>query len=200
MRALKNIRNVINTVLIRPIFNYSSRNVAYRSAVCLENLYPHSSLKLTTPSKPTTSQTADFNGYIPVDQLEVSYSRSSGPGGQNVNKVNTKVDVRFHLQSANWLSDKVKSKLLERYGSKLTKEGLLVFRSDITRYQQLNMADCLEKIRKCIREALQEKAEPSPETLDRIRKRIERANSERIAFKRAHGALKKEKQILNVEM
>lgn len=49
-----------------------------------------------------------------MNQLEITYSKSTGPGGQNVNKVNTKVDVRFHLQSATWLSEAVKSKIMEK--------------------------------------------------------------------------------------
>lgn len=52
--------------------------------------------------------------FIPIDELEITYSRSSGPGGQNVNKVNTKVDVRFQVLSAKWLKDDVKKKLMEK--------------------------------------------------------------------------------------
>ena len=46
-----------------------------------------------------------------VDKLTVSYTRSSGPGGQNVNKVNTKAEVRFHIDSADWLPAEAKQKL-----------------------------------------------------------------------------------------
>lgn len=52
--------------------------------------------------------------YIPMDQLEISYSKSTGPGGQNVNKVNTKVDVRFKVSTATWIEDGVKQKLTEK--------------------------------------------------------------------------------------
>lgn len=55
-----------------------------------------------------------FNGVIPIDQIQIKYDRSSGPGGQNVNKVNTKVDLRFHVNGANWLSDQLKEKLIEQ--------------------------------------------------------------------------------------
>ena len=54
-----------------------------------------------------------FNGFIPVEQLQISYDRSSGAGGQNVNKVATKVDLRFHVDSANWISEAVKNRLKE---------------------------------------------------------------------------------------
>lgn len=53
-----------------------------------------------------------FNGYIPMNKITVTYSRSSGPGGQNVNKLDTKVDVRFHVESAEWISEEVRERLL----------------------------------------------------------------------------------------
>lgn len=58
--------------------------------------------------------TAKFSGYIPLDKIEIKYSASSGPGGQNVNCVNTKVDVRFQVNSATWLSEEIRTKLLEQ--------------------------------------------------------------------------------------
>jgi peptidyl-tRNA hydrolase ICT1 len=106
-----------------------------------------------------------------MDQLDITYSRSSGPGGQNVNKVNTKVEVRFQLNSATWISEDVKSKLLEKFKNKITKDGFVIFRSDLTRHQQLNLADCLEKIRASVRACLVEDTEPSEETAEKIRRR-----------------------------
>lgn len=47
-----------------------------------------------------------------MNQIEVKYSRSSGPGGQNVNKVDTKVDLRFHVESSAWIPESVREKLL----------------------------------------------------------------------------------------
>ena len=46
--------------------------------------------------------------HIPMDKVNFKYARSSGPGGQNVNKVNSKAEIRFHVQSANWLPPEVK--------------------------------------------------------------------------------------------
>ena len=45
---------------------------------------------------------------IPIDQLEIKFVRSSGPGGQNVNKLNTKAEIRFNLHSAEWLDEKTR--------------------------------------------------------------------------------------------
>lgn len=55
-----------------------------------------------------------FSGYIPVKEIDIMYSTSSGPGGQNVNRVNTKVDLRFHVKNASWLNDEIKELLLEK--------------------------------------------------------------------------------------
>ncbi|UVC54238.1 peptide chain release factor 2 [Theileria orientalis] len=53
-----------------------------------------------------------FSVNIPFKKLQVSTSRSSGPGGQSVNKSETKVQIRFNVQSADWLSDELKEKFL----------------------------------------------------------------------------------------
>lgn len=47
-----------------------------------------------------------------MNNVTVTYSRSSGPGGQNVNKLDTKVDIRFHVQSADWIPEVVRERLL----------------------------------------------------------------------------------------
>lgn len=66
----------------------------------------------------STSQVPDpekkFSGYIPMNKIKITYSGSSGPGGQNVNCVNTKVDLRFQVMSATWLSEEIRTKLVEQ--------------------------------------------------------------------------------------
>lgn len=57
---------------------------------------------------------AKFSGFIPLDKIKITYSGSSGPGGQNVNCVNTKVDLRFQVDSATWLSEEIRTKLMEQ--------------------------------------------------------------------------------------
>lgn len=53
----------------------------------------------------------EFSGYIPVKKLQISYCKSSGPGGQHVNTTNTKVTVSLHLESADWIPENAKQKL-----------------------------------------------------------------------------------------
>ncbi|XP_075973050.1 large ribosomal subunit protein mL62 [Anticarsia gemmatalis] len=159
------------------------RPMSYKSSISLETLYPNSSLKLSTPAF-TADPNSKFNGVIPINKLEITYSASSGPGGQNVNKVHTKVDVRFKPNEADWLHPDVKAKLIEIHSSKLTKDGYLIVRSDTTRSQQLNLADCMQKLRNIIRDATVTKREPSPETVERIRQRHLKASRLRVAMKR----------------
>ncbi|XP_017774633.1 PREDICTED: peptidyl-tRNA hydrolase ICT1, mitochondrial [Nicrophorus vespilloides] len=194
--------NVIRRVLSLEhsnVFNVIHRSVAYKSAISLDNLYPSSNLKLTSPTKPETSLSSKFSGFIPVNQLEITYSRSTGPGGQNVNKINTKVDMRFHLDTAEWLDADIRSKLAEKHKTKLTKEGYLIFRSDLTRSQQMNLADCLNKLRMCIVEVTQEAAAPSADTVERIRRRQEKAIRERLIQKRLRSQTKADRKAPSAE-
>ena len=83
---------------------------------------------------------------IPVREFAWSVARSSGPGGQNVNKVNSKVILRWRPQESTGMPADVLSRFLSRYGSKLTDEGDLIVSSERSRDQPKNRADCLEKL------------------------------------------------------
>jgi peptidyl-tRNA hydrolase ICT1 len=104
--------------------------------------------------------------------VEINYSRSSGPGGQNVNCVSTKAEIRFHLLSAEWIPEAIRAKLAEQLKNQLTKEGYFVIKSERTRSQQLNLADALDKLRDMIHSAAQSIATPqvTEETLERRRR------------------------------
>lgn len=161
----------------------SRRPMAYKSSISLETLYPNSSLKLNTPSFiPDTKE--KFSGFIPIQSLDITYSASSGPGGQNVNKVHTKVDLRFKLSDADWIHPDIRQKMLELYSNKISKEGYLIIRSDTTRSQQLNLADCMQKLRLMIRAVDVAERPPSPETEEKIRQRHLKAARLRVAVKR----------------
>ncbi|EDL34484.1 immature colon carcinoma transcript 1, isoform CRA_d, partial [Mus musculus] len=120
------------------------------------------------------------SSYIPLDRLSISYCRSSGPGGQNVNKVNSKAEVRFHLASADWIEEPVRQKI----ALTINKAGELVLTSESSRYQFRNLAECLQKIRDMIAEASQVPKEPSKEDARLQRLRIEKMNRERLRQKR----------------
>ncbi|XP_021033299.2 peptidyl-tRNA hydrolase ICT1, mitochondrial isoform X2 [Mus caroli] len=130
------------------------------------------------------------SSYIPLDRLSISYCRSSGPGGQNVNKVNSKAEVRFHLASADWIEEPVRQKIALTHKNKINKAGELVLTSESSRHQFRNLAECLQKIRDMIAKASQVPKEPSTEDARLQRLRIEKMNRERLRQKRLNSALK----------
>ncbi|XP_073219512.1 uncharacterized protein [Cicer arietinum] len=95
------------------------------------------------------SLSADNNAPIPkitLDHVTVNFARSGGPGGQNVNKVNTKVDMRFNVGNAHWLSERVREKIMQMEKNRINKDGELVISSTKTRTQKGNIEDALAKL------------------------------------------------------
>lgn len=80
-------------------------------------------------------------------ELEFTFARSSGPGGQNVNKVNSKAVMRWLVVESDCLPLGVRVRFMEKFGSQLTNEGALIITSDRFRDQAKNRDDCLEKLR-----------------------------------------------------
>lgn len=107
-----------------------------------------------------------------LDKIEVNYSRSSGPGGQNVNCVSTKAEIRFHLATADWIPEPVRDKLAEKLKNQISRDGYFIIKSDRTRSQHLNLADGLDKLRNIIQAVAQSLVVPevAPETLERLRR------------------------------
>lgn len=137
-----------------------------------------------------------FDGIIPIKRLIIDACRSSGPGGQHVNKKNTKVSVSFHLKTADWIPEETRQKLETIHKNRLTADGHLVIRSDKTRKQTLNLADCIDKLRCYISEAEQPpEPELSLETIELRRKSLERAAIERLAEKRHKSVIQKMKNV-----
>ncbi|KAH8293057.1 hypothetical protein KR044_000073 [Drosophila immigrans] len=196
---MNKITRAFISVLRQSHLSYSSstllgRQLSYKSDLSLDKIYPNAArLQLYTPPPPPS--TGDkFNGYIPMDKLEISYSRSSGPGGQHVNTVNTKVDLRFKLAEAQWIPEKTREKLLQVLANKLNKEGYYFIKSDLTRSQQMNLADALEKLRAVIRAQEVEPTAPSEETLEKLRRRQEKAARQRLQLKRDRAQVKADRR------
>lgn len=87
---------------------------------------------------------------IPPAEFEFTYARSSGPGGQNVNKVNSKAVLRWQATKSPSLPEAVRSRFLAKYGSRLTGDGELLITSERYRDQPRNIDDCLEKLREML--------------------------------------------------
>ena len=84
---------------------------------------------------------------IPFTEFDFSFSRSGGPGGQNVNKVSTKVTLRWDVIRSKKLPDDVRKRFRAKYARRINKEGQLVMHSQRYRDQGRNVADVLEKLR-----------------------------------------------------
>jgi ribosome-associated protein len=83
---------------------------------------------------------------IPEDELVESFIRASGPGGQNVNKVSSAVQLRFDVRHSPSLPDDVAVRLMRLAGSRLTRDGVLVIEASRFRTQERNRADARERL------------------------------------------------------
>lgn len=95
---------------------------------------------------------------IAMDDLSESFIRSSGPGGQNVNKVATAVQLRFDAANAQGLSERVRERVLQLAGQRATKDGVIVIEAGRFRTQEQNRADARSRLVALVAKA----AEPPP--------------------------------------
>jgi ribosome-associated protein len=125
---------------------------------------------------------------IPDDELRLSFSRSSGPGGQNVNKVSSKATLRFAVTSSPSLPDDVRERFLERFASRITTKGEVVIHSDEHRDQPLNIAACKDKLREMLAAVARapKKRRPTRPTKG--------SNTRRLKDKKSRSALKEGRQ------
>jgi ribosome-associated protein len=84
---------------------------------------------------------------IPLREIEIRFVRSSGAGGQNINKVNSKAVLRWNVAASRALQADRRQRFVARFANRLTRDGDLVLTSDRYRDQGRNVADCLEKLR-----------------------------------------------------
>jgi ribosome-associated protein len=125
--------------------------------------------------------------FISEDELVFKFSRGGGPGGQNVNKVNTRVTVRFDAVNSGSFSDEQKGQILKRLASRADKDSVIRVVSRRYRTQKANRRAAVERLEELLRGALKKKA---------VRKKTrvpEAAKRERLEKKKRRGFLKKQR-------
>jgi ribosome-associated protein len=125
---------------------------------------------------------------IPAGELSIAFSRSGGAGGQNVNKVSSKVDLRWNPRTSTALTEDDRALLLERLASKLTTDGTLIVTSQLTRDQIKNRNDAASKLALIVRAALHRDKARRPTKVSRGAKR------RRVADKRHHSEIKRNRR------
>ena len=126
--------------------------------------------------------------YLDEDELQESFIRASGPGGQNVNKVESAVQLRFDVRNSPSLPEDVKERLERIAGKRLTNDGVLIITAQRFRMQERNREDAVNRLVELVRQATErpKPRRPTRPTLASKKRRLE-AKGRRSEIKKGRG-------------
>lgn len=136
---------------------------------------------------PKSGPTKKFK--LPRNEIELAFSRSSGAGGQNVNKVNSKAEVRWDIASSSSVPGQVLGRFLSRYKNRLDADGRVFVTSERERDRERNIEDAISKIEEWV-DSVWEKPKPRIKT-----KPTKGSKRRRLKDKTAHGEKKRDRKV-----
>ncbi len=120
---------------------------------------------------------------VPESEIRLEFARSSGPGGQNVNKVSSKAQLRWHVGGSAAFTDGEKASIRAFAGNRLTKDDEIALSAESERSQLQNREEAIRRLRELVRAALAPKKKRTPTKVSRSQKR-KRLESKRIVGER----------------